>query len=253
MERDGGVLQQLKTFRAFVVVVSLLFSTSVEAAFTRVSGGANTTGTITTTLTVAVTPGATNRIILVAAGNASTTGTFSIVDTAGNTWTTLNARTTQTGSGAMQSWWALSNGSASTTITITYSVNCAASGFCNVLADVFSGNATASPISSQSTAAAATGAPSGTVTPADANTLLWGAANDSITAVGAGYTKGADDTVQDWSEYKEIAGGSGAAQTVNFSGTSGAWLLHMGSIKPAGGAATPGCTNGLLLLGVGCH
>ena len=191
--------------------------------------------------------GAANRIMLVFSGNADTTTTATISDTAGNTWNALQAKFTQAGSGAVYAWWALANGSGSTTITVNWSSN--PLGFMNMLVDVFSGNETSSPISATSTSTAASGAPSGTLTPLDNNCLLWGATNDSVTAVGAGFSKGADDAAQDWSEYKELAGGSGASQTINFSGTSGAWMLVKAAIKPVGGGGAtnwgPWMVNGL--------
>lgn len=215
-------------------------------AFTRITGNAAQTANPGTTIAAAVTPGATGRLMLVGCGCETAGATLSIADTAGNTWNVLNAKTTQVGSGCFQSWWAVANGSGAT--TVTHTIAGATDVFRNILIDVYSGNDTVSPVSSQNTASGASGSPSGTVTPSDANCLIWGAANDSITAVGSGYTKGADDTAQDWSEYKEISGGSGSAQTVNFTGTSGAWMLHMGAFKPAGGAAT--APPGMLTLGI---
>lgn len=205
-------------------------------AWSRITGGANFGNFVATfTRTVTVTPGAANRAILVACGHSDTTCTFSVADTAGNTYTATSVRKTQAGSGAMHAFWALANGAGAITITVTYSVTLNAS-FGNMLVDVFDGNDTsAAPISAANSASGASGAPSSTLTPADNDCLLWGAANDSVTAVGAGFTKGADDTQSDWSEYEALTGGSGASQTVNFSGTSGAWILFMAAIKPAGG------------------
>lgn len=235
----------MKTLLALLVALALCGSRA-EAALTRITGCANTQSGIAADPSCAVTTGATNRVILVFSGNANVLPTATISDTAGNTWTALRVKFTQAGSGAGYAWWALANGTGSTTITIDWSSN--PSSFDNVLVDVFDGNDTSSPISASNDAVAATGAPSGTVTPLDNNCLLWGAANDSITAVGSGYTKGADDAAQDWSEYKVIAGGSGAGQTVNFSGTSGAWMLVMAAVKPATGGVA--CAPTLTLMGV---
>lgn len=199
-------------------------------AFARITGNAAQTANAGTTIAAAVTPGAVGRLIVVGCGCETTTATLAIADTAGNTWNVLNAKTTQAGSGAFQSWWAIANGTGAT--TITHTIAGATGVFRNILIDIFSGNATTSPVSNQNTAGAASGAPSGTVTPNDPDCLVWGVANDSITAVGAGYAKGADDAVSDWSEYQELSGGSGVATTVNFSGTSGAWIMHMGAFKP---------------------
>lgn len=206
-------------------------------AFARITGGTDVDTTSATTLTVAVTPGAVGRIILVFSANAVTTTTATIADSATNTWAAVEVKFTQTGLGAAYAWYAVANGSGSTTITVTWSSN--SGSFMLMLVDVFSGNDTVAPLSAHNKASGASGAPTGTVTPADDNCLIWGAAADTITAVGSGYTKGADDANQDWTEYKEISGGSGAAQTVNFSGTSGAWALAMAAIKPvaAGGSS----------------
>lgn len=204
-------------------------------AFSRTTGGQNFVTSAAVSAPVTLTMGAANRIILVFGANGSTTPTATIADTALNTWNVLQVKFTQTGSGSAYAWWALANGSGSTTITVLWSAN--PNFFLNQLVDVFSGNDTTSPISATNKASGASGAPSGTVTPLDNDCLLWGASNDSITAVGSGFSKGADDTQQDWSEYKSLTGGSGASQTVNFTGASAAWMLAMAAIKPVSGAA----------------
>jgi hypothetical protein len=82
--------------------------------------------------------------------------------------------------------------------------------------------------------------------------LLYGAANDSITAVGSGFTKGADDTGGDWAEYKVLTGGAGGSQTVNFAGSSGAWILLMSTFvgtTSGGGGFTPLFRKTLSLFG----
>ena len=58
-----------------------------------------------------------------------------------------------------------------------------------------------------------TGAP---VSPANNNDAIWYACFDNVTGVSGGYTKGQDDTIGDWSEYKILSGGSGAVQNAGF-------------------------------------
>lgn len=207
-----------------------------ETAFSRITGNAQAVFS-NTNPAAAVTPGATNRIILVTGGSDTTTNTATIGDTASNTWNQLNAKITQSGSGMSYSWWALANGTGSTTVTFTIT---GTHGFGTILIDVFSGNDTASPISNQSTAVGAS-SPSGSITPNDANCLIYCGTVDNVTAVGtiggSAASKGADDGANDWSIYREISGGSGSSQTCTPT-ASGAFTMHMGAIKPPASVAS---------------
>lgn len=197
---------------------------------------------------VAVTPGVVNRLIVVSSGVSNGSATVSsISDTAGNTWNALNPLTTN--GSRYQSWYALSVGTGSTTITVTWTPN--SGGFIWVSVDVFDGNDTTAAVKSATNEATGSAAPvTGSVTPADNDCLLWGGLQDSTTAVGSGFTKGCDDGAQDWTEFKALTGGSGAGQTVNFTG-SGSWILLMAAFKPAGAATTPKYGTSRLLCGVG--
>jgi hypothetical protein len=122
----------------------------------------------------------------------------------------------------------------------------------NVLIDEFSGADAVAPIDasnhSSGTAANCGGTGVANVTPTVANDALWAACNDSVSAVGGSFTKGADDTASDWAEWKILSGGSGVAQTFTYTGSSGAYVLETLAIKPAGGTAKI-CT--LALVGAG--
>jgi hypothetical protein len=179
-----------------------------------------------TSIGVAITPNAKQNLLIVSGGTAQTTGTLSIADTAGNTWTQCNPAKTQTGSGMMRGWYALANGTSATTITVSTT---ASADFMNILVDEFDGTDIASPIGNHDEASAASGAPVSAAVVLDAdNCAVWAASNDSITAVGnidgSAATKGNDDGVQDWTEYRILSGRNGASVTAAFTGTSGAWI-----------------------------
>jgi hypothetical protein len=185
-----------------------------------------------TTIAASVSPGAVGRLIVVTSGHDSVTATMTIADTAGNTWLAACPRRSQSGGGSLQTWYAIANGTGSTTITVTDS---ASTGFRNILIEVFDGNS-ATPLDNHTETSAASGSPTTTIVPVANDCLLYAASNDSITAVGSGFTKGSDDGAQDWAEYKALTGGAGGSQTANFTG-SGAWILCVATFAPAGAGA----------------
>lgn len=174
----------------------------------------------------------TGDVIIVMGGEDVVSHTMTIAATGAGwsslTWNTLVARTTTTGTNCT-SWWAIIPNTTATTITITHS---APSSFSEILVDEFTGNHATTPIAGTNVGTGS-GTPSITVTPTADNCQLWGGSVDTNTAVGGGFTKGADDTSGDWSEHltTTLSGGSGVAQTVNFSG-SGTWLMMGAAIQP---------------------
>lgn len=133
---------------------------------------------------------------------------------------------------------AISPDTVSRTFTITWT---GASGqtFLEAIGDEFSGNDTTGGTTTFDNTAVASGnstGPTVNITPANADDGLWGVVIDSATVVGSGFTKAADDGLQDWSEFKILVGQSGVAQTVNFTGGGGDWTIGAVTIKPAGGA-----------------
>jgi hypothetical protein len=199
------------------------------------------------TIAATIAPTNSGDLIIIHADGNVTTQTATIAAT-GWSFNVLVGKTTTT-STLSYAWWAFAPSTASATITVTFS---STTNFHSILVDEWTGMDTVTPISGA--AASATGSsvtPTVNVTPADNNTGLWGGSMDSITAVGAGFFKGADDTQQDWTEHQVIAGGSGVAQTVSFTGSS-TWLIFAAAIKPAG-AAAPACALSISLMGVGCR
>lgn len=181
-----------------------------------------------------VTPGAIGRLIIVSAVQETTGATFTISDTGGHTWATMNAADSIAGAGTAQSWWTRATTAAAITITVTPS-QVAGGLFGGVLIDVFDGEiASGDPVSAASSATFPSGSITSSITPLHDDCLLWGCAFDTITAVGAGFTKGADDAAGDWTEYKALTGQSGASQTVNFTG-SGAAVLLKAALRPVAG------------------
>lgn len=186
-----------------------------------------------TTITLAVTPTALGNLLVVLGGNDATTGTISIADTAGNIWTVANPLRSQTGGGQAQSWFALANGTSATTITITGSVS---GFFMNVLLDEFDGNDRIAPLVEHDENNGATGnAISKTLVLGADDTVVWSGCNDSVTAVGnidgSAATKGADDTVNDWTQYRILTGRKGASLTSAFTG-SGTWIILTAAFRP---------------------
>lgn len=202
------------------------------------------------TNTFTYTPTAANEAVLFAVGCGGTTETTATLTASGWTITALSTPTGASGSWGA-SFGAIAPNTSAATFTVTWSNACAS--FMADLVDEFSGNDTTggtTTFDAHNQGTAGSGNCSITVTPANNNDGLWGACIDSTTAVGSGFTKGADDTQQDWAEWKILSGGGGSGQTVNFTG-SGLWVCMGATIKPAGAVAT--CRNSIALMGVGCR
>jgi len=205
-------------------------------------------GVLTKTFTYTAT--AANEAVVFALNCGGTTETSVSLSATGWTITSLSGVAGASGS-RIASFAAISPNTTAATFTMTWSTDCGA--FMGDLVDEFSGTDLTGGTTTfdANNSGTGSGSCSITVTPANNNDAVWGACEDSVTAVGSGYTKGADDTSQDWSEYKILSGGSGVSQTVNFTG-SGTWSEVAVTIKPSG-AAAPTCNNTIALLGVGCR
>jgi hypothetical protein len=118
--------------------------------------------------------------------------------------------------------------------TITMTWNQPSSTWFSDLTGEFSG-ADATNFVSASNTATGSGTPTVNVTPLDTNCIVWVACNDSVTAVGSiggsTATQGANDTQQDWSEYRLLSGGAGVAQSCTITG-SGTYIIGAVAIKP---------------------
>jgi hypothetical protein len=73
----------------------------------------------------------------------------------------------------------------------------------------------------------------GTVTTGHAGDAVWAACNsdDSVTAVGAGFRKGADDRIGDWSEYAITDHPAGTVESVEFTNANVGYVLSMVTLK----------------------
>lgn len=138
------------------------------------------------------------------------------------------------GCGAIFSAYAPSTAAASITMTWNQPISSTGGQWFNVLIDEFSGMHTSIP-SAGNNSATGSGTPTVSVTPTAANCMIWVPCNDSVTAVGTiggtTATKGADDTQQDWSEYRLLSGGSGASQSCTMPG-SGSYIIGAVAIQP---------------------
>lgn len=182
------------------------------------------------------TPGATGNLIVVS-GMAFGGSTLTISDTAGNTWVEIFPRTTwyTGGAAASRAWYALANGTSSTTITVAAS---SASNTALTLDEFTAAEGFTSPLDKYRVSTGTTGnAESGAVTIVYNDELIWGCCGTivGITGRGAGYTLGADDashTLQ--TEYKINTGGAGNSENANWTNTSAQWCAGIGTFYYTG-------------------
>lgn len=167
-------------------------------------------------------------------------GTVTAISMSGTSWTFTNISgvvgSASAGWGA--TFGAITPNTTAVTFTVTYTGATSCGSYKDYAMDEFSGTDTTGGATTFEAHNQATGSGSCsiTVTPVSADDAIWGACEDSTTAVGAGYTTGQNDAGGDWTEYKILSGGAGASQTVNFSG-SGNYVVYAVAIKPPGGAA----------------
>jgi hypothetical protein len=178
--------------------------------------------------------------------------------------TPAKATTTLTGTGysfttlgvvgsTSTSWIAIFGGIApntsTTTLTLTFKTSGGTTISCSFesnVGDEFTGNDTTGGTTTfDATGTLGASSSSGscsfaTITPANNNDALDGVCSpaSSLTSAGSGFTLSANDGSADGTEFKILSGGSGVAQTVNFT-SSGGWASAGMTIKPAAGAATP--------------
>lgn len=133
------------------------------------------------------------------------------------------------------------------TVTVTSSLSC--NSFASVLIDEFSG---VDPTDFAENADATYDDVAGcslSVTPDSNDTAIWFGCKDDVSFIGGSYTKGADDTFGNWTEWRVLSGGTGVSQPSSF-GSSGAGVIFGMAIKSDGLAA--GSESGQrLLVGVG--
>lgn len=192
----------------------------------------------TTPCTLALAPHAAGEILTFKACDyygtpgAGATGTFTISST-GFVYTTAIAEVTDTtNKNQCQAWWTTSQGTGSFTTSVAYTGSTSTTSL-NVYVDDWSGADLVNPIDATNSGMGTSSTPSITVTVKRNNDGLEGFLWGSFSAVGSGFTVGANDSNGDASEHKILSGGAGAGQTVNFtqSGTSSYMLFGIG-LKP---------------------
>ncbi|GEM_PF-2407077 len=241
----------MRRFYSLAFFIVLFCSRAGLAQIAHVAGGCSVKGTTATissgSFTFACTPSAANHAIVFEVTCSATTAPTAVsLSASGWTITAISGLQGSTTAGWVGSFAAIAPSTSAATFTATFTGGgtCGGSPYGDWKADEFSGNDTTGGTTTfdahnQSTG---TGSCSGTVTPVNNNDAVWGVCEDSTTAVGSGYTQGQNDGGGDWTEYKILSGGSGVAQTVNFTG-SGAYNVLAVTIKPAGGAAAPSGFN----------
>lgn len=186
------------------------------------SSGTTITRLSITSIALTVTPPATGNFLYIAglAQCSGTTQTLSVSDTAGNTWTQINALNRLSnatyGTVCVQSWGAIANGNTSTTITMSGTLG---DGYMEILYDPFSGTATSAFVDKTASSTSTTGTCSTTAQSlTTTGELVLGSGAGDFTAVGSGFTQGANDSNGDMTEYK--LGQSGSQGTTWTNGTA---------------------------------
>ena len=187
--------------------------------------------------------------------NNSNTPSLVVATAPGWTFAEVGTISGTTGVGWAAEFSAIAPGTNSTSLTVTWTVvgGCL---FTSVMGDEFTGNDTTGGATTfDATGTLFANSSSGacdftSVKPGNDNDALWGecAPLTSISAVGSGFTKGADDGAGDWTEWKILgAGTSGVSQRINFTSTGG-WVSFGMTIKAAGSAVVnPGSNKAIKL------
>lgn len=194
-----------------------------------------------TPCTLSYTPHAAGEILTIKAFDyygtpgAGSTGNFSISG-GSQVYTVAIAKvpdTTNKNDG--EAWWTTSLSTSPFTISVAYTGSISTTSF-NLYVDDWSGADPVNPIDATNSGIGTSSTPSISVTVKRNNDGLEGALWGSFSAVGSGFTVGANDGNGDATEHKILSGGAGAGQTVNFTqtGTSSYMLLGI-ALKPAGG------------------
>jgi len=184
------------------------------------------------------TPGAVGNLLIVAFDLGQFDGTPTISDTAGNTWNVLNPiKNDATNATTTLSWYAVANGTSSTTITVQSN---SAAQYCTISFDEFTGGAAAPLDQVVNSATGANGTPiSPTITPSVNDCLFWAWCADSTTNVGlmdgVTATQGSIDNDGERSEYRILSGRAGIGMTAAFVG-SGAFNVMAATFKPLTGS-----------------
>ena len=217
------------------LLLFLLLYPSVWAAVSHTNGG-YATGTGTAVATSSFTP-VSGRQYLFVSECYDTSGTPASVTFTATGWsfTVVHPLDGNANAGFAGTVRAYAPNATPVVVTATWSQTCT---FLGIVYDEFSGGDPTNFVDqATSVITGTTGSCTQTVTPGVADAMLWAFCADTVTAAGSGYTAGQNNGNGDWTEYKLLSGGSGVAQTVPFTGTSGYWLQATVTIKPDTGTA----------------
>lgn len=169
--------------------------------------------------------------LLVFSGTSDSGATQTISDTIGLPWVDFSGPIVGGAPDVCNTWYAFSTASGPCTITITKDAGVQ---FINIMVDEFSG---VDPVDILDNSAFLTGnstTPSTTFTSVGSSkSMAWAACNDSLTLVGTGFTKGADDGSSDWTEWKAINDNKNAGSVdVGFTGGGGSWNFAAVTLLP---------------------
>lgn len=192
----------------------------------------NTAGT---TLTATVTPGAVGDLVCIGCLN-NNIATMTVADDLLNQWYTANPIFSNV-SDRGQSFYCFARTTALMTITLTMSGSVT---FATILGDTFRGtDRTPSGVLgtiNSAISASSTNPISGTLILDADDCAIWSWTADSITGVGnidgSVATAGADDTQQDWSEWRVLAGRKGVGITAAFVGALGPYSIGTVAWRP---------------------
>lgn len=214
------------------------------AVVAHVKDFANTQGGTTSWTFASFTPGGTGDGVLAAIGCASSTSPTLTLTGTGWTFTQVGSTIGSATAGFFALFKAYAPNTTAVTFAGTSSVTCNA--FENILLGEFSGVDGTNFVDASTSGTATSGGCNTclSVTPVASNDGIWFAINDTASAVGGGYTKGADDLGGDWAEWKILSGGAGVAQADSFT-TTGAYTIFGVALLPSGGAAA--CTDSHML------
>lgn len=204
-----------------------------------------------TGLSLTRTAGAIGNLLVVFAATSDVSQPITISDTQGNTWNVCNADFNDaTNTTRSASWYALAKNTASTTVTVKSAG--AGSAFWTHSLDEWTnaaGSLTLGPVNKSAAGATGTNITGTAITMTADGALVVSFLVDNATAVGnldgSAATKGSDDTVNDWTEYRILVGRSGVSVTAAWTNT-GAYEYFIAAFNPpttTGSAPSPHATR----------
>ncbi|HTR49391.1 MAG TPA: hypothetical protein VMJ10_01710 [Kofleriaceae bacterium] len=136
-----------------------------------------------------------------------------------------------TGSVANTDWVASVGAIAPDTAMTTFTVAWAGTNHCQFMDELGDEFANVSGFGDHAETLGATGNCAATVTPSASTDTVWAACSGNLSAIEAGFTKGADDANNDWSEYRLTGAAAGSAEQVTFTSAGTSWVMTAMTIR----------------------